>query len=175
MPNYGARQKCRRRHGNGTGDGGLATVGRSVRQSGCDKEKRRATARGDDGRWEGRRAGSPPFGWNSCCCPLFRAGQAPQGTVTMASNTVSTRWNNSSSGHRAGGKCKSMSPTLTGLAHPCLQFLQLPTSQVPPSTPFWTAHRRVAKAGFRTRLHRHIATMQRLTSSRKTSSGSRGR
>lgn len=39
-----------------------------------------------------------------------------------------------------------------------------------PSTPFWTAHHCVAKAGFRTRLHRHIATMQRLTSSLKTSS-----
>lgn len=101
--------------------------------------------------------------------------QGRAGTVTMASNTVSTRWNNSSSGHRAGGKCKSISPALTGLAHPCLQFLQLPTSQVPPSTPFWTAHRCIAKAGFRTRLHRHIATMQRLTSSFKTSSGSRGR
>lgn len=72
--------------------------------------------------------------------PLSSAGQAPHGTVTMASNTVSTRWKEfiSRSPHRAGGKCKSISiptptPTLTGLLlHPCVQFLQLPTSQVPP-------------------------------------------
>lgn len=141
MPNYGARRKYRRRHGNGTGDGGLATVGRSVRQSGCDKEKRRATARGDDGRWEGRRAGSPPFGGTAAVplLPLFGAGQALHGTVILSLNTVSTRWEGRIY-HRAGGKCKSVwiptpTPTLTGPVHPCVQFLQLPTSQLFSSPP----------------------------------------